>query len=335
MTQLTGTTDSFDIGTAQGMREDLSDTIFDLFPADTWAVSTLERETATNTYTEWLGQELSGATANRQIEGDDASFATLSAPSRYGTDCQILSKTFLVSDSLEATNRAGRGREAARGLMVRMREIKRDLEQAVTQNQISTVGGSGTGRSTAGMESWIGGPTSSTGTTAANAVATTTTAATATTPPVTSGRAATAPTDGTTFGALTNNALNLALEGAWIQGGDPRIILMSSTQKKVADTFTGIATRFVDVNKSAQASIIGAASSYVSDFGNHTLMLHRYMRTSIVLCLDPDYWALRYLRPFTKRELAKTGDGTKHQIIGEVGLVARNWRASAKVVACA
>ena len=145
----------------------------------------------------------------------------------------------------------------------------------------------------------------------------------------------TAPTDGTTFGALTNSALNLALEGAWIQGGDPRILLMSSTQKKVADLFTGIATRFTDVNKTAQASIIGAASSYVSDFGNHTLMLHRYMRTSIVLCLDPDMWALRYLRPFTKRELAKTGDGTKHQIVGEVGLVARNWRASSKVVACA
>jgi hypothetical protein len=185
------------------------------------------------------------------------------------------------------------------------------------------------------MESWIGGPTSSNGTTAANAVAATTTAATATTAPVTSGTAGTAPTDGTTFGALTANALNLALEGAWIQGGDPRVILMSSTQKKVADTFTGIATRFVDVNKGAQASIIGAASSYVSDFGNHTLMLHRYMRTSVVLCLDPDYWAVRYLRPFTKRELAKTGDGTKHQIIGEACLVARNWRASSKVVALA
>jgi hypothetical protein len=335
LAQLTGTTDSYDIGTAQGMREDLSDTIFDLFPADTWAVSTLDREKASNTYTEWLGQELAGATANRQIEGDDASFATLSAPARYGSYTQILSKTFLVSDSLEATNRAGRGREAARGLMVRMREIKRDLEQALTQNQISTVGGSGTGRSTAGMESWIGGPTSSNGTTAANAVAATTTAATATTAPVTSGTAGTAPTDGTTFGALTANALNLALEGAWIQGGDPRVILMSSTQKKVADTFTGIATRFVDVNKGAQASIIGAASSYVSDFGNHTLMLHRYMRTSVVLCLDPDYWAVRYLRPFTKRELAKTGDGTKHQIIGEACLVARNWRASSKVVALA
>jgi hypothetical protein len=311
------------------MREDLSDTIFDLFPADTWAVSTLDQEKASNTYTEWLGQELAGATANRQIEGDDASFATLSAPSRYGTYCQISSKTFLVSDSVEATDRAGRGRESARGLMVRMRELKRDMEQAITQNQIATTGGSGTGRSTAGMETWIGGPTSTNGA-AANAVAATAGSA-ATTPPVTSGTAGTAPTDGTA-GSFTAALLNAALEGAWVQGGDPRIILMSSTQKKVADTFTGIATRFVDVNKTAQASIIGAASSYVSDFGNHTLMLHRYMRTNVVLCLDPDYWAVRYLRKPLKRELAKTGDGTKHQIITEFGLVARNWRANSKVV---
>lgn len=331
MTQLVGTTDTGDIGTAQGMREDLTDTIFDLFPADTWAVSTLDRESASNVYTEWLGQELAAAGANIQIEGDDASFATLSAPSRYGSYTQILSKTFLVSDSLEATNRAGRGKEAARGLMVRMREIKRDLERALTQNQISTVGGSATGRSTAGMESWIGGPTS-TSNSAANAVAGTATSG-ATTPPVTSGAAGTAPTDSTTLGPLTVTNLNAALEGAWVQGGDPRIILMSSNQKKIADQITGIATRFTDVNKTAQASIIGAASSYVSDFGNHTLLLHRYMRTSVVLCLDPDYWAVRYLRPFQSRQLAKTGDGTKYQIIGEACLVARNWRASSKVVA--
>lgn len=300
----------------------------------TWAVSNLDRIDASNTNHEWLGQELAGATANRQIEGDDASFATLSVPSRYGVYMQILSKTFLVSDTVEATNRAGRGRESARGMMVKMRELKRDLEQAITQNQASTIGGSGTGRSMAGMESWIGGPTSSNGTTAANAVATTTTAATATTTPVTSGTAGTAPTDGTTLGTLTVTALNLALEGAWAQGGEPKIILTSSTQKKQIDTFTGIATRFVDTGRTSQASIINAAAAYVSDFGNHTILLHRYMRTSVVLCLDVDYWAVAYLRKPQKRELAKTGDGTKHQMIMECGLVARNWRASSKIVAC-
>ena len=41
------------------------------------------------------------------------------------------------------------------------------------------------------------------------------------------------------------------------------------------------------------------------------------------------------LPPYTLEELAKTGDGRKYQMIAEFGLVARNWKANAKVVACA
>ena len=82
------------------------------------------------------------------MEGDDASFAALSAPSRFGSYLQISSKTFLVSDSLEAVSKAGRSSELARGAMVKMRELKRDIETRICQNGISTVGGAGTGRGT-------------------------------------------------------------------------------------------------------------------------------------------------------------------------------------------
>lgn len=333
MAVLTNTTQTFNIGTAGGIREDLEDKIWDLFPEDTWALTNLDKVDASSTFHEWLGQQLAAPAANIQIEGDDASFALAAAPARYGTYTQIASKTFLISDSLEATNRAGRAKEAARVMIVKMREMKRDIEQALTQNQISTVGGAGTGRSTAGMESWIGGPTSSDQTTAANAVATTTTAATATTPPVTSGAAGTAPTDGTTLAQVNATNLNLALQGAWAQGGNPRVILVGALQKVRVDAITGIATRFIDVTKGEQASIVGAANVYVSDYGTHQVILHRYMRTSVILCLDPDYWAIAQLRGFQKRQLAKTGDGEKYQVIWEGGLEARNWRASSKVVA--
>jgi hypothetical protein len=333
MTVLTGTSSTVGVGTGGGIREDLSDVIFDLFPEDTWALSNFDREDASSTLTEWLAQELAAPGANIQIEGDDASFASLTPPTRYNTYLQISSKTFLVSDTLEAVNKAGRKSELARGALVKMRELKRDMETRITQNGIATVGGAGTGRSTAGIESWIGGPTADPGATTANAVRATTSAAATTTPAVTSGTAGTAPTDGTTTGALTNAVLNQALMGAWAQGGDPRVILVGVAQKAAIDAFTGQATRFVDVAKGQQASIVGAANVYVSDFGNHQVILHRYMRSSIVLCLDPDYWAVRYLRKPQKRKLAKTGDGEKFQIITEWGLVARNWKASSKVVA--
>lgn len=271
------------------------------------------------------------------MEGDDATFTSLTSPGRYGNYTQILSKTFLVSDTLEATKRAGRGSEVARGAMVKMRELKRDLEYAITRNQIGTVGGNTTGRSMASMETWIGGYLNNaavgTTVTASTAVMSTTTANTCTTPVTTSGVPGTAPTDGTTTAAITATNLNNALQGAWSNGGDPSIILCSANNKANIDSFTSIATRFVNVDAATQSPIIGAANVYVSDYGRHTVVLHRYMRSSVVLCLDPNYWALAFLRRPLARQLAKTGDGTKYQLLTEATLVARNWQSSAKVVA--
>jgi hypothetical protein len=335
MTVLTNTTLTFGIGSGGGIREDLEDTIWDLFPEDTYLVSNLDKIDATAPTHEWLGQTLAAAAANIGVEGDDASFTSLTSPSRFGNYCQILSKTFLVSDTAEATKRAGRGSEVARGAMVKMREIKRDLEYALSRNGIGTAGGATTGRSMAGIETWISGNLNNaavgTTVTASTAVRSTSTADTCTTPPTTSGVPGTAPTDGTTTAALTSTNLNLALQGAWSNGGDPSVILCTANNKTLIDGFTSVATRFVNVDV-AQAPIIGAANVYVSDFGRHTVVLHRYMRSSVVLALDPNYWAIAFLRRPQARELARTGDGTKYQIIMEGTLVARNWQASAKVV---
>jgi len=244
---------------------------------------------------------------------------------------QISGKNFLVSDSLEASTRAGRKSELARGAIVKMRELKRDMETRICQQGISTVGGSATGRSTAGMEAWIGSATAS----AAGSchVVLATTSASASTPPITSGTPGTAITDGTTTGAFVSASLNYALQGAWTDGGDPRVILCTAKQKALLDAFTSVATRFVDVGKASQAPILGAANLYVSDFGTHTVILNRYGRDSVVLCLDPSYWSVRYLRKPFKRELARTGDATKFQILAEWALCCRNPLASAKVVA--
>jgi len=341
MNQLTNTTTTFGVSSTGGIREDLEDVIWDLFPEDTWAVSNLDKIDATAPTHEWLGQTLAAAGANIQIEGDDASFTSLTSPTRFGNYLQILSKTFLVSDTLEASKKAGRGSEVARGAMVKMRELKRDLEYAITRNAIATAAGGATGRSMAGMETWIGGAyqnvtTTGTTITASTAVRATTTADTCTTPAITSATPpGTAPTDGTTTGALTSTTLNLALQGAWSNGGNPTIILCTANNKTNIDSFTSIATRFVDVDAATQSPIIGAANVYVSDFGRHTVVLHRYMRTVTCLCLDPNYWAIAFLRRPMARELARTGDGTKYQIITEATLVARNWQASSKVVATA
>jgi hypothetical protein len=332
---LGGTTLTYGIGSGGGIREDLEDVIWDLFPEDTWAVSNLDKVEATATTHEWLSQQLAAPASNVGVEGDDATFLTLTAPVRWGNYTQIMAKTFLVSDTMEAVRKAGRGSEVARGAMVKMRELKRDLELAITTNVKAAVGSSGVGRTFGSMENWIWGvyKNATVGTTISASTAVIGAAATAaTTTPSTSGVPVADIVDGTAV-ALTVTALNLALQGAWSNGGDPSVILTSAKNKLLIDAFAGVATRFVDVDAATQAPIIGAANVYVSDYGRHTVVLHRYMRDQTVLCLDPNYWAIAFLRRPMARELARTGDGTKYQIISEQTLVARNMQASAKVTA--
>ena len=323
MAQIAGTTDTYRVGAGGGNREDLEDVIWDLFPDETYCLTNFDRVDANASYHEWLLDALAAPAANVQIEGDDAAYVTVTAPTRVGNYQQISRKTFLISRTQEKVAKAGRRRESTRQLTKQMRELKNDMEYALVRNQASSAGGSATARSSAGIESWL----------STNLVKATTTASAATTG-FSSGTVA-APTDGTTTGALTVASLNSALQGTWSSGGQASQILVGPTQKAAIDQFTGIATRFVDVDKSAQASIINAANIYVSSFGRHTVRLHRHVRSTVVLCLDPDMWATSWIdKPFME-ELAKTGDGKKYQLLAEFGLVSRNQAASGKVVACA
>lgn len=344
MAQVTGTTWTNSIGggitMATNVREDLEDVIFLLDPMDTWALSNLDRVEASGVYHEWLSDSLAAAASNAQIEGADASYATATPARRLGNWTQIAFKTFAVSDTLEAVEKAGRKSERARLGMKLLKELKRDVELALVGNQGSSggaggaQGGTATARSSAGMEAWIGnGTTTLTQGEVSNVVATTTNSANATSPGFATGAVA-APTDGTT-GALTEGQLKAALNGSWEDGGDPRVILVGAAQKKVIDAFTGVATRMVDSSPRAQASIIGAANVYVSSFGSpHMVVLSRYVRSSVVLCIDPDYWAVAFLRGFKSQPLAKTGEAEKQLISTEFTLVSRNNAASAKIVGC-
>ena len=318
-----GTTLTYGVTTAGGNREDLEDTIWDLFADETYCLSNFDKVEANGTYHEWMTDKLVAAAGNRQFEGDDAVSVSIVSPTRVGAYQQITRKAFQVSRTQEKVAKAGRRRESARQVTKQMRELKNDIEYAIVTNQASTAGGTSLARSTAGMESWI----------TTNEKKSTTTAA-ATTLGFSSGTV-TAPTDGTTTAALTIGALNIALQGSWSSGGQASQILVGPTQKLVIDNFSSIATRFVDIDRNSQATITGAANVYVSSFGRHTVRMHRHVRASVVMCIDPDMWAISFIdRPFMEK-LARTGDGDKYQIISEWGLVSRNEAANGKVVACA
>jgi hypothetical protein len=301
-----------------GKAEDFEDIIYDISPTETPLLTMAKRLKATATLHQWQTDVLEAAAANRQLEGDDAAFATHAPTVNLANYQQISRKTVQISGTYDAVKKYGRKSEVAYQLMKAGKALKVDMDYAITRNQIGTAGGAGTARSTASMELWISG----------NRILSTGNS-TGTTPAVTT-TPSTALTDGTATTFLEAD-LKLALQAAWTDGGDPSVLLMSATNKNRFDSFAGIATKFHDVTGNSQATITGASDIYVSSYGNHTAKLSRQMRDTNVLCLDPEYVGVSTLRGIQKEQLAKTGDSEKWQLLAEYGLVVQNMDAHAKV----
>lgn len=312
-----GTFQTFD---AKGVREDLQDVIYDISPMDTPFMSSIGKGKATNQYHEWQTDSLADATSlNAQIDGDDATGQTATPTVRYGNYCQLSWKVPQVSGGLRVAKTAGRADEMSLQIMKRSRELKRDIEKAISSDNAASAGSTSTARKLAGVGSWLWD----------NEIVVNTSA---TTVAITSGAPTTAGQAGTTTSAFVESRLKEALAAAWTDGGDPDLILVNSTNKQLASAFAGIATQYRDNSgKAGPATIIGAADVYVSDFGTHNIVASRWLPGTSALCLDTEYWSVNYFRPIQQEPLAKTGDSDKRLILAEYTLVAKAPSSSAKV----
>lgn len=308
-----------------GIREDLTNEISDITPMETPVFSMLRRGApAKNVFTEWQTDALASASGtNRLIEGADASYLTATPTVRLRNYLQISGKAIIVSGTANAVTTAGREQELAYQIAKRGKEIKRDMETAITGNYASVAGASATARVSAGMEAWLttntlyGAVGSDGGYTAAGTV--------------------TAATDGGSSGlrTFTETLLKSCLKLCWVSGGQPTTVVVGPFNKQKASTFAGITTKYSDYgnnpSSSAGLAIIGAADIYLGDFGKVKIVPNRFSRDRTALVLDPEYWSIHYLRPFRVEELAKTGDATKKQMLAEWTLCSKNQAASGKI----
>ena len=322
MAALTGTNLTFG---GSGIAESFEDMIFDISPTDTPLLSMCKRLKANQTYHQWQIDNVASANSNRALEGDDPTFASLAPTTVLGNFCQISRKIGVISGTYDAVRKYGRKSELAYQLLKAGKELKRDMEFSIVRNQDSTTGaGAGTARATGGIEAMIASSFDNGGNgLRATGTSTGSTAAFAS-------NKWSAPTDGSAT-AFTKADLDSALGLAWADGGDPSTILTSAANKTLLNSFSSVATRFVDVMKAEQASIVGGASLYVSDFGVHKVVLNRYMRSQAVLGIDPEYVGVAYLRPIQKVDIAKTGDAEKFMLLSEFAFVATNPNAHCKV----
>jgi hypothetical protein len=306
------TSNTFDTFAAKGIRESLSNVIYNISPEETPFMSNIGRENVKNTYFEWQTDSLAAAsTTNAQIEGDDvSSYDSTSATTRIGNYTQVSRKTLILSGTLESVDKAGRRSELAYQLAKRSAELKRDMEAIMLCNQKADGGSAGTStalRKTGSLLAFIKSNTDK-GTGGADPSYTTQPNATR--------------TDATDANLRTfsETILKSVIQKVWAAGGTPKILMVGPVNKQRVSGFAGIAEIRREVVGNKPATIIGAADVYVSDFGNVSVVPNRFQRERDAFVLDPEYAAVAFLRPFQTVELAKTGDAEKRMILVEWGL---------------
>ena len=311
MAQPTGTFSSYD---AAGNREDLIDNIFDVSPVETPMLSAIKKKKATNRIHEWQTDVLAAAAANAAIEGNDQSGSAPAATTRLNNLTQILTKSVIVSGTQESINSAGRSSEVGYQSGRRMQEMKKDMEFAMLDNGIANGVGNAkvTGNDTTARE-----------------MATISTYLITNVSLGSGGAVSTGDgTDLVTTGTdrdLTAAILDTALTLAYTNGGDPKMLLVSATNKGVVSDFTtGGATRYVTTDDKKLTTSIDV---YVGDF--HTLQVTpcRQLVGDNVYAIDPEYLAIAELRGMEMKDLAKTGDSIQKQITWEATLEVCNEKA--------
>lgn len=272
----------------KAIREDLLDLITNLDYKEYQLVSGLSTATAKSITHEWLTDTLKTVASNAQVEGADPSFAARTRPVRYNNHTQIVSIPYQVSDTERNVDQAGFNDRFAYEATKAMKEWKQDTEFALMRSSIAC-GNSSTARAMQGIKSWM---------TSNNYTA----------------------QSGT---SLTETMLNDYFQSVWDDGTEVNAIYAPMYLKRKISAFTGGATKNVEVT---DRRLVNAVDVYQADAASNVkLFAHRYVTVSgdtnyDLVGLDEDKWRIAYLRNPKTQDIAKTGDSTKAQIIGELTL---------------
>ncbi len=311
-------TNAFSTYDARGIRENLSDIIDRTEREQTPFYSTIGRKSVTQRIHEWQTQALAAPSAsNAVIEGDDATMDAVTPTARVNNRTQISDKTATVTGTNEVVDKAGRASEMAYQRVLKGIELRRDMEAALVANKASVAGTDTQASELGGFAAWITSNVSKAATDGANGGF------------LSSTNLVAARTDGT-LRQFQESHINDVMELAFTNGANPSVMMLPPALKTRFSQFTGIA----ELRKQAgdgQATIIGGADAYISNFGTLTVVPSIYTRSRDVIIYDPSKVKVGVLRPITSHELAKTGDSMKEQILAEYTLVVDNEKAHALI----
>lgn len=278
-----------------GIKEDVSDVISNLTPTKTPFLTLIGSDKTKSRKFEWLEDELAAVRDNANVEGFEATDATLSPPVQRDNYTQILEKTFKISETEDAVDQYGRAKETAYQTVKAGKELKRDLEHAyVGRDQAAVLGnGSTTARRTASATQQVD---------------------------------AAVTVDGA--GAALSEAMVLdAGQKAYEEGAEPTYLMVKPVDALKVAGFANSAGRTREISGDGR-KIVNVIDLYVSPFGEYKVVLNRFLKHDVAWLLDPEMWKNVTLRPWTRQPLAKTGDSSRQMIVGEFGLKNTNFKSS-------
>lgn len=309
-----------------GLREDLSDAIYNIAPTDTPFTSMIQKgKKATNRKIEWQTDTLATDDGSIAVlEGADATDRTFTATVRLANHTQIMDRAIKITDSADEVTAAGRDTETGYQVMKRTKELKRHMENRLCGNWASDDGSALTARQCAGFAAWI-----TTNDSRGQA------GATKGTQGGFSNGIVTAATDGTSSSlrTFTETLFKGRVKACWDEGGEDSVVLMDSENKQLLSAFSGVATKYNIVDKNTRSNeIVGAVDLYASDFGVKKAVPSRFVggraggnnRDHDVLGIDPKLWSIHNLQPFSVGPLARVGHANRKLLKVEFSQASRN-----------
>jgi len=308
---------TFRTTSAVGNREELSDVVSRITPEDTPIYSLIEKGKCVSVHPEWETDELAAPAENIIPEGDEYNFSAITPPTRMGDYTQILRKDWIISNTQEVVDEAGRIQKRKYQKLKKGVEIRKDVEFAIVDTNASVGGAT---REFGSLPTWITSNVSR--------------GASGTNGGFSSGTGLTVAPGAGTQRAFTKVILDAVMQSGYTSGANFKHVVVSSYVKSVFVTFMSDANvaafRYAVSKGGERNTIVATADYYEGPFG--TVMIHpnRVMATSATQArnaffIDPEMVSFLCLRKIQEdKNLAKTGDAEKGVIIGEGTLKVHN-----------
>lgn len=322
--------------TGDNVREDFLNAIYNIAPKATPFMSGIGTGKSKDVYTSWPQDTLEEPNdGNAAKDGADLGADASEKARRVGNINQISTKSLIVTGRAETVDKAGRSSEMAYQLAKKSAALKRDMEVILTSNQAAVPDLDGD------TASLLGGLRACFRDAVAPETDTALTAVDGANGGVGAAGYPTAATPGTAR-TFTQTLLDTGFQACYTNGGDPGVIMVSPTMKRVISNYlysssARVAALYSDINqKTSGVSAQGSVDVYIHDFGMAKIVPNRLLgytkaaRVPVddVYLLDMSMWSVLYLRSFRTKDISPSGDNTKKLLLVDYSLQYKEEMAS-------